>query len=100
MHVEFDLSWWSTKLWWRRRWRRKWRRTLIRLHLRKPYDGPNHIQMFGTLKLSHEKQVGQLYGLTPDQIPLVNLPDLFDAHADKLMDEFMGLSTKEITKRE
>ena len=68
MHVEFEVSWWSTKLW----WRRKWNRTLIRLHLRKP--GPPVMQIFGTLKFSNEKLHGRLYGLTPDETPFL-VPD-------------------------
>ena len=67
MHVEFEVSWWSAKLWLRRRWRR----TLIRLHLRKPYDGPNYVQMFDTIKLTNEKLVGKLYELTPPEAPFL-----------------------------
>ena len=61
MHVEFEVSWWSTKLW----LRRKWRRTLIRLHLRKPYDGPPVMQVFGPIKLSKDRLHGKLYEMTP-----------------------------------
>ena len=63
--------------------RRRWRRTLIRLHLAKPYTGPPVMQVFGAIKLSHEKQHGQLYGLTPYEVPspLVDDP-LLDDQAD------------------
>ena len=69
MHVEFELSWWAVKNF----WRRKWRRTLIRLHLRKPYDGPPVMQLFGTLKFSNERLHAKLHDLPP--VPFV---DSFD----------------------
>ena len=91
MHVEFDISWWSTKLW----WRRKWRRTLIRFHLAKPYDELHTV--FGTIKLTYNLLPYQLF----EQINRIDDqtdPQKQDAYADEVMTEFMALSTKKIAK--
>ena len=63
MHVEFEIEWWATRMW----LRRKWRRTLIRLHLRKPYDGPNYVQLFGPITLTDN-----LYEPTPYEVPFAD----------------------------
>ena len=77
MHIEFEVSWWSTKMWLRRRWRR----TLIRLHLAKPYTGPPVMQVFGPIKLSKERLHGKLYEV-PEPFKVPKFYDLVDEQLD------------------
>jgi len=67
------------------------------------------MQIYGALKLSRERHHATLHGLTPNQVPDAILSDpltayiekeIQDAHADKVMAEFMALTTKQIVARD
>lgn len=62
MRIEMVFDSYDIGMWFRSRWTR----LLIRLHLRKPYDGPNYTQMFGALDFSYK-----LYELSPSEVPFL-----------------------------